>query len=88
VIGIHIFHSKRCGRPEVVPSEIYAGSRCPADPANRELYNRGSMKATKPLTINSIDVDNDKELDALMAEVLAEGDKIYEAQYQEALRWA
>jgi hypothetical protein len=47
---------------------------------------RGSMKATKPLTINSIDVDNDEELDALMAEVLAEGDKIYEAQYQEALR--
>jgi hypothetical protein len=49
-------------------------------------YNRGSMKATKPLTINSIDVDNDEELDALMAEVLAEGDKIYETQYQEALR--
>jgi hypothetical protein len=49
-------------------------------------YNRGSMKATKPLTINSIDVDNDEELDALMAEVLAEGDKIYEAQYQESLR--
>ena len=44
------------------------------------------MKATKPLTINSIDVDNDQELDALMAEVLAEGDKIYEAQYREALR--
>ena len=44
------------------------------------------MKATKPLTINSIDVVNDEELDALMAEVLAEGDKIYEAQYQESLR--
>jgi hypothetical protein len=44
------------------------------------------MKATKPLTINSIDVDNDEELDALMDQVLAEGDKIYEAQYKEALR--
>ena len=49
-------------------------------------YNRGRMKATKPLTINSIDVDNDEELDALMDQVLAEGDKIYEAQYQEAFR--
>ena len=49
-------------------------------------YNRGSMKATKPLTINSIDVDYDEELDALMDQVLAEGDKIYEAQYQESLR--
>jgi hypothetical protein len=49
-------------------------------------YNRGSMKATKPLTINSIDVENDEELDELMDQVLAEGDKIYEAQYQEALR--
>lgn len=44
------------------------------------------MKARKPLTINSIDVDSDEELDALMAEVLAEGDKIYEAQYRESLR--
>jgi len=44
------------------------------------------MKATKPLTINSIDVDNDEELDALMDQVLAEGDKIYEAQYKEGLR--
>jgi hypothetical protein len=53
----------------------------------RELpYNGSSMKATKPLTINSIDVDNDEELDALMDQVLAEGDKIYEAQYQESLR--
>jgi hypothetical protein len=49
-------------------------------------YNRASMKATKPLTINSIDVDNDEELDALMDQVLAEGDKVYEAQYKEALR--
>ena len=55
--------------------------------SGRELpYNRSSMKATKPLTINSIDVDNDEELDALMDQVLAEGDKIYEAQYQESLR--
>ena len=44
------------------------------------------MKATKPLTINSIDVDNDDELDALMAQVLAEGDKIYQAQREEAIR--
>jgi len=44
------------------------------------------MKVTKPPTINSIDVDNDEELDALMAHVLAEGDKIYEAQRQEAIR--
>jgi hypothetical protein len=43
------------------------------------------MKATKPLTINSIDVDNDAELDALMAQVLAEGDKIYQAQRAEAI---
>jgi len=66
-----------------------------ASPARRQkaansthdlTYNKNSMKATKPLTINSIDVDNDEELDALMDQVLAEGDKIYEAQYQEALR--
>jgi hypothetical protein len=44
------------------------------------------MKTTKPLTINSIDVDNDEELDALMAQVLAEGDKIYQAQREEAMR--
>ena len=44
------------------------------------------MKATKPLTIGSIDVDNDAELDALMNHVLAEGDKIYQAQREEALR--
>jgi hypothetical protein len=36
------------------------------------------MKATKPLTIESIDVDNDRELDALMSHVLAEGDKVYQ----------
>jgi hypothetical protein len=49
-------------------------------------YNRGSMKVTKPLSLDSIDVDNDEELDALMAQVLADGDKIYEAQRQEAIR--
>lgn len=49
-------------------------------------YNIDRMKATKPLTVNSIDVDNDAELDALMAQVLAEGDKIYQAQRAEAIR--
>ena len=44
------------------------------------------MKATKPLSLDSIDVDNDEELDALMAQVLADGDKIYETQRQEAIR--
>ena len=44
------------------------------------------MGIAKPLTINSIDVDKDEELDTLMDHVLAEGDRIYEAQYQEALR--
>ena len=49
-------------------------------------YNGGSMKATKPLSLDSIDVDNDEEMDALMAQVLADGDKIYEAQRQESIR--
>ena len=49
-------------------------------------YNEAEMKATKPLTIESIDVDNDCELDALMGHVLAEGDKVYQAQRAEALR--
>jgi hypothetical protein len=44
------------------------------------------MKATKPLTIESIDVDNDRELDALMSHVLAEGDKVYQVQREEAIR--
>jgi len=44
------------------------------------------MKATKPLTIESIDVDNDSELDALIAQVLAEGNEIYRAQREEAIR--
>jgi hypothetical protein len=43
------------------------------------------MKATKPLTIESIDVDNDCELDALMSHVLAEGDKVYQAQRAESI---
>jgi hypothetical protein len=38
------------------------------------------------MTINSIDVDNDEELDAFMAYILAEGDKIYQAQREEAIR--
>jgi len=46
----------------------------------------GYMKAMKPLSLDSIDVDNDEELDALLAQVMADGDKIYEAQYQESLR--
>ncbi len=44
------------------------------------------MKTTKPLTIDSIDVENDRELDALMGQVLAEGDKIYQAQRAESIR--
>ncbi|HEV2960542.1 MAG TPA: hypothetical protein VG649_01855 [Candidatus Angelobacter sp.] len=44
------------------------------------------MKSARPLTINSIDVDNDEELDALMMHVLAEGDKIYQAQREEAMQ--
>ena len=31
-------------------------------------------------------MDNDEELDALTAQVLAEGDKIYQAQREEAIR--
>ena len=46
----------------------------------------GYMKSAKPLTIKSIDVDNDSELDALMSYVLAEGDKIYQAQREESFR--
>ena len=44
----------------------------------KQGYNEAKMKATKPLTIESIDVDNDRELDALMSHVLAEGDKVYQ----------
>ena len=44
------------------------------------------MKPEKPLSIDSIDVDNTEELNAFMAYVLAEGDKIYQAQREEAFR--
>jgi hypothetical protein len=43
------------------------------------------MKPTNPLSLDSIDVDNEVELDALMAQVLADGDKIYYAQRQAAI---
>jgi hypothetical protein len=43
-------------------------------------------KLPERLTLDSIDVESDEELDALMAQVLAEGDKIYEAQHAEAVR--
>jgi len=49
-------------------------------------YDEVMMKGTKPLTIEFIDVDNDCELDALMIQVLAEGDKVYQAQREESLR--
>jgi hypothetical protein len=57
-----------------------------SDPAPRLAYNGLKMKATKPLTIESIDVENDRELDALMSHVLAEGNKIYQKQRKEAIR--
>ena len=44
------------------------------------------MKAAKPLSLDSIDVDNDEELDALIAQVLADGNKLYQAQRAEAVR--
>jgi hypothetical protein len=44
------------------------------------------MDISKPVTIKSINVDDDKEIDAFMAYVLAEGDKLYEAQRQESFR--
>jgi hypothetical protein len=44
------------------------------------------MKATRPLSLDSIDADNDDDLDALMAQVLADGDKLYQAQRAEAIR--
>jgi hypothetical protein len=44
------------------------------------------MRATKPLSLDSIDVDNDEELDALMAQVLADGNKLYQAQRADAMR--
>jgi hypothetical protein len=44
------------------------------------------MNGRAPLTLDSIDVENDADLDALMAQVLAAGDKIYEAQRRESIR--
>jgi hypothetical protein len=44
------------------------------------------MRATKPLSLDSIDVDNDEELDALMAQVLSDGNKLYESQRADAIR--
>ena len=44
------------------------------------------MKSSRRLTIESIDVDDDHQLDAFMNHVLAEGDKIYQAQRHEAIR--
>jgi hypothetical protein len=44
------------------------------------------MRAIKRLSLDSIDVDNDEELDALMAQVLADGNKLYQAQRADAMR--
>jgi len=44
------------------------------------------MKATKPLSLDSVDFDNDEELDALTAQVLEAGNKIYAAQREESIR--
>ena len=69
MIGIHIFLIKTKAKWVVFRQYVL-------EAVVREIWqieNRiieVSMKATKPLTINSIDVDNDEELDALMAEFL------------------
>ena len=44
------------------------------------------MKVTRPLSLESMDVDNEEELDALTAQVLADGNKLYQAQRAEAIR--
>lgn len=44
------------------------------------------MSSPNRLTIDSINVDSDEELDALMAQVLAEGDRIYQRQREESTR--
>jgi hypothetical protein len=44
------------------------------------------MGTTKPLSLDSVDVDNDEELDALMAQVLSDGNKLYESQRADAIR--
>jgi hypothetical protein len=43
------------------------------------------MDSSVSLSLDSIDVDSDSELDELMAQVLAEGDKVYEAQRRQAI---
>jgi hypothetical protein len=50
-------------------------------------YNsRRAITATKPLSLDSIDVDNDEELGALMAQVLSDGNKLYQSQRADAIR--
>ncbi len=44
------------------------------------------MEATKPLSLDSIDFDNDEALRALTAQVLEAGNKIYAAQREESIR--
>ena len=48
--------------------------------------NPVGAKRKKPLTIDSIDVDNDQELDRFFAQVHAVGEKICHEQVQEAIR--
>jgi hypothetical protein len=43
-------------------------------------------KSSEPLSLDSIDMENDEEMDALIAQVLAAGDEIYAAQHAEAVR--
>ncbi len=43
-------------------------------------------KLTRRLTIDSIDVENEEELDAFLAQVHAAGEKIMHAQVREAIR--
>jgi hypothetical protein len=44
------------------------------------------MKVSRQISLDSVDIDSDEDLDTLTAQVLAEGDKIYEAQHRESLR--
>src|SRR5262249_23268651 len=53
---------------------------------NDKEDNPVMAKRKKPLTIDSIDVDNDQELDRFLAQVHAAGDKICHEQVQEAIR--
>jgi len=57
-----------------------------AESAGRNCPIIGVMRATKPLSLDSIDVENDEELDALMAQVLADGNKLYQSQRADAVR--